>query len=324
MPYPEESELVRQIDAALAQRVATLPDYVREPLCYCLSRPAKRLRALTALYTCSLLNGDCERALPAAVAIELVHNFTLVHDDLMDDDGERRGSASVHVRFGSARAVLAGDALLALAVSALGDLGATLTSAALPSFAAALGELCRGQALDHELESASQVDFETYLGVARRKTGALFALACVLGGRCAGASAEESSALAELGNAFGVAYQLRDDWKDYFSDTSSLGRRPGSDHRRRKKTSVAVLGRLAGANRTGSVVPFDVERRRLRRAGVHRLVEAEVQRYRERALASLLRVRSDAQASALWAVVYRALTLQGPPASAGHAEQEAG
>jgi geranylgeranyl pyrophosphate synthase len=311
MLYEEDGALVRKLEARLEASIPrALPGYAREPVHYCLSRKGKRLRARAALLSSPFVGGTAEAALPAAVAVELLHNFTLVHDDVMDGDLERRGSASVHARFGLNRGLLGGDALLALSVGALAELGPTLGGAVLPAFSATLNELCHGQALDQELEDAPDVTFERYLDMAARKTGALFELACTLGGHCARASGVELRALAEFGRTFGVVYQLKDDLRDFFADARTLGRRPGSDHRRRKQTSVAILARLALAEtepESSLDLSFEAVRERLRDLGVERRLEAEIERRARTALAALCRIRSDAEALPLWRLASTAL-----------------
>jgi len=182
--------------------------------------PGKRLRPALVLAACKAAGGRQEHALPAAAALELLHAYTLVHDDLpaMDDDDERRGRPTVHIEFDEATAVLAGDGLLTAAFGSLTDLpSAAQTAAALKVLAARAGgaELLAGQALDLAVESdPSDVSFEALERVHAGKTGALFAAATELGGIAGGADQQALDKLARYGMAIGIAFQHADDRDD--------------------------------------------------------------------------------------------------------------
>ncbi len=205
------------IDAALPTP-ATDPGRLVEAMRYAALGPGKRLRPALALAACAAVGGTRDAALPAAVAVELLHAYTLVHDDLpaMDDDDERRGRATVHVAFGEAVAVLAGDGLQAAAFAALAELGAGCAAAVrVLGQRAGAAELLGGQALDVEL--ARRGDAPTAAQIATLhagKTGALFAAACELGGIAGGADDAQRAQLAEYGLALGIAFQHADDRDD--------------------------------------------------------------------------------------------------------------
>ena len=181
---------------------------------YAATGPGKRLRPALVIAACEGCGGTREQAMPAAAAIEMLHAYTLVHDDLpaMDDDDERRGRPTVHVAFGEAIAILAGDGLLTAAFAALVELG-DRTSAAVKCLAARAGarELLAGQAIDLTQQPSD-------LGAIERlhaaKTGALFAAAAELGAIAAGADAERCHALGRYGMAIGIAFQHADDRDD--------------------------------------------------------------------------------------------------------------
>lgn len=206
-------ELTRVLEVPAAD-----PGRLAEAMRYAATSPGKRLRPAITLAACEALGAPRQRALPAATAIELLHAYTLVHDDLpaMDDDDERRGRPTVHIAFGEATAILAGDGLLTLAFELLAELGEG-TAAAVQVLARRAGrrELLLGQALDLALteRGASPTLAELEL-LHAGKTGALFAAAAELGGICAGASAQVRAALAEYGLALGIAFQHADDRDD--------------------------------------------------------------------------------------------------------------
>jgi geranylgeranyl pyrophosphate synthase len=215
-------ELVRpEIDAELARRLqGPANDHGRlwEAMRYATLGPGKRLRPALALAACTAMGAPRPRALPAAAAVELLHAYTLVHDDLpcMDDDDERRGKPTVHVAFGEATAVLAGDGLLTAAFGALADLGPG-TAAAVEVLARRAGgaELLAGQAMDLALAATPRsISFDALEALHAAKTGALFSAALELGGIAGDAGADARRDLARFGLAIGIAFQHADDRDD--------------------------------------------------------------------------------------------------------------
>ncbi len=215
------AEVASWVDAELDRRLSVIaPDHGRlgEAMRYAATGPGKRLRPAVVAAACDALGGSREKALIAATAIELLHAYTLVHDDLpaMDDDDERRGRPTVHIAFDEAIAVLAGDGLLTLAFGLLGELGEG-AGAAVGVMARRAGhrELLLGQALDLAITARGGTPTLAELEVLHAgKTGALFAAAAELGGIAGGASAAQRAALAEYGMAIGIAFQHADDRDD--------------------------------------------------------------------------------------------------------------
>lgn len=207
----------RAVDAELARRLAPPaddPGRLVEAMCYAATGPGKRLRPAVLLAAAEACGGTRERAMPAACAIEMLHAYTLVHDDLpaMDDDDERRGRPTVHVAFGEAIAILAGDGLLTAAFGALAELGVgAAAAAAVLARRAGARELLAGQAIDL---TAPPRDFAAIERLHAAKTGALFAAAAELGGIAAGAGADVCDALGRYGLAIGIAFQHADDRDD--------------------------------------------------------------------------------------------------------------
>lgn len=215
------ADAARTVDLELARVLevpANDPGRLAEAMRYAATGPGKRLRPAITLAACEALGAPSRRALPAATAIELLHAYTLVHDDLpaMDDDDERRGRPTVHIAFGEATAILAGDGLLTLAFELLAELGDGAAAAVqVLARRAGRGELLLGQALDLSLTQRSASPTLAELEILHAgKTGALFAAAAELGAISAGASAAVRSALAEYGLAIGIAFQHADDRDD--------------------------------------------------------------------------------------------------------------
>jgi len=211
-----------RIDTELERRLAVSgddPGRLRAAMHYAATGPGKRLRPALVLATAAACGGDDAAAMPAAIAVELLHAYTLVHDDLpaMDDDDERRGRPTVHIAFGEAIAILAGDGLLTLAFGCLAELGA-YAAPAVRVLAARAGdrELLAGQAIDLGLAKAGggALAFDLIEELHAKKTGALFAAAAELGAIAAGADEATRAALARYGLAIGVAFQHADDRDD--------------------------------------------------------------------------------------------------------------
>ncbi len=204
-----------EVDADLARRLAPPaddPGKLVEAMCYAATGPGKRLRPAVVIAAAEACGGTRAQAMPAASAIEMLHAYTLVHDDLpaMDDDDERRGRPTVHVAFGEAIAILAGDGLLTQAFGTLAELGAPAAIHLLARRAGAL-ELLGGQAIDLTQPPASFAAIERLHAA---KTGALFAAAAELGAIAAGADALTCASLGRYGMAIGIAFQHADDRDD--------------------------------------------------------------------------------------------------------------
>jgi geranylgeranyl pyrophosphate synthase len=208
------------VDGELARRLAIPgddPGRLAEAMHYAATGPGKRLRPALLLAAAEACGGSREGALPAAAAIEMLHAYTLVHDDLpaMDDDDERRGRPTVHIAFGEAIAILAGDGLLTAAFGTLASLGARAGDAvAVLAQRAGVAELLGGQAIDLTTPREKLTTLAAIERLHAAKTGALFAAAAELGAISAGADAPTRAALARYGMAIGIAFQHADDRDD--------------------------------------------------------------------------------------------------------------
>ncbi len=213
---------------------------LREPMHYFLQMPGKKIRPLMTLYACEAVGGDIKDALPAATAIELFHDFTLIHDDIMDRDELRRGLPTLHKKYGEDTAILVGDALLGLCYQQLMKSPAQYLPQVMKIFSETLIKVSDGQALDKEFESRSDVTLDEYIDMIMKKTAWLFMDACTLGAICGGGSEEQVSNLKEFGRSIGLGFQVQDDLLDFVADESKLGKTVGSDFRLDKKTYVAL------------------------------------------------------------------------------------
>jgi len=224
-----------------------------EAMRYSLLAGGKRIRPILVLQFCAACGGDMSAAMPAACAIEMLHTYSLIHDDLpcMDNDELRRGKPTCHMVYGETNAVLAGDALQAAAFRTV--LQCPVSAEKLVSMASALaaaaGEqgMCGGQYLDisHDGEAS---DEETLKYLHSLKTGALLEAACLMGAYCGGADSEQLRAASRYAHSLGMAFQIRDDVLDMTATTEELGKPVGSDAENGKTTFVTLLG-VDGCNR---------------------------------------------------------------------------
>jgi geranylgeranyl diphosphate synthase type II len=263
MTHPDHSEEIRwllddrlpalreKVEHSLLQRLALsadCPSLLAESMRYSVTAGGKRLRPLMTLLACDACGGAIEAALPAATAIEFVHTYSLIHDDLptMDDDELRRGQPTNHVKFGEATAILAGDALLTLAFELLArEISPPEVAAACCqelSSAAGPEGMVGGQQADLEAETAGVGSLAQLESVHRRKTGRLIGAALRMGGRIAGANQATLTNLTTYGERIGLAFQIADDLLDLTSTTERLGKGVQKDAGRNKLTYPSLLG----------------------------------------------------------------------------------
>ena len=247
------AERRRHVDEALERWLPPQEDdlpKIHEAMRYSVFAGGKRLRPILALLACEAVGGNPEDAAPAAAALEMVHTYSLIHDDLpaMDDDDYRRGRRTCHRVYGEAIAILAGDALLTQAFHVLADAGATRLAPAdrlriIAEIAEAAGSrgMVGGQVMDI-LAEGHEIDCPTLASLHARKTGALIRASVRVGGIAGGAVAEQLQALTRYAERVGLAFQIVDDILDIEGVTAEMGKTAGSDLRRKKATYPAVLG----------------------------------------------------------------------------------
>jgi len=256
-PFALYAEQIRtEIDAALRKFTefdADCPERLREAMCHSLFAPCKRLRPLLVLMAAEACGCQREAAMPAACAVEMIHTYSLIHDDLpaMDDDDLRRGQPTCHAKFGVALAILAGDALLTRAFEILGRaLDAEVAGRCGCELAAAAGAsgMVGGQVADLAAEFQAG-DIEMLEAIHRRKTGALIRVSLRLGAIVARASAVQRDVLDTYGQELGLMFQITDDLLDIQGDEAAMGKRLGKDSDQGKLTFPALLGIEASRRR---------------------------------------------------------------------------
>ena len=210
------------------------------PVRYLMALGGKRLRPVLVMAACEASGGRPEEALPAALAVELFHNFTLMHDDIMDDAPLRRGMPTVHEKWDNNTAILSGDALHVMACEALLDAPDKALPDLLRSFHRTALEVCEGQEQDMAFESRRDVTIEEYMEMIRLKTSVLLAAALEMGGKSAGADRQTREALYEFGLHVGLAFQLQDDYLDAFGNPENFGKQVGGDILADKKTFLLI------------------------------------------------------------------------------------
>ena len=224
------------------------PPKLLESIQYSLLAPGKRIRPLLALLACEAAGGDPVDALPAAVGLEMVHCYSLIHDDLpaMDDDDLRRGRPTNHIEFGEATAILAGDGLLTLAFEVLArkieDPAVAIACVADLASAAGAEGMVGGQQADLEAEQQDHVSLDELESIHRRKTGKLLAAPLIMGGRIAGADSESLDKLRIYGESVGLAFQIADDLLDVVGDSEKMGKGVRKDSEHGKSTYPGLLG----------------------------------------------------------------------------------
>jgi geranylgeranyl diphosphate synthase, type II len=234
--------------AALEEEISRLdigqnPSELYDPIHYLLSLGGKRIRPVLCLLTYSLFKSDWEKQVPAALSVEIFHNFTLMHDDIMDKAPLRRGKQTVHEKWNDNIAILSGDVMLVNAYQYLNK----VKGLSLEAFQHLLGrlsriaaEVCEGQQFDMNFESRGDVSVEEYIEMIRLKTSVLIGFSMEMGGLLASAPAEVSDSLYRIGETIGLGFQLKDDLLDVYGDPEKFGKQPGGDILANKKTYLLI------------------------------------------------------------------------------------
>lgn len=234
---------IEKINAALKDSLSTIEnEHLRTAMLHYPIAGGKRLRPITTMLVADAINGRGSVAMPFGIALELVHNFTLVHDDVMDNDATRRGMETVHVRYGLPEAILAGDALFAKAFELVGgmDIDGERKSQLMTLLAKAVLVLAEGQQMDMDFEKLGIVSADAYMKMIERKTAVLFSAATQGGAIVAGASEPMQETLFEFGRLMGLAFQIRDDILCLKGDPRETKKPKGSDIRNGKKTIIII------------------------------------------------------------------------------------
>lgn len=278
---------------------------------YILDLGGKRLRPVLTLMATDLLGGDYRDALNAALALELFHNFSLVHDDIMDAAPLRRGQASVHTKWDLNTAILSGDAMLIRAYQLLEVYDSTLFKDLLRVFSGMALEVCEGQQYDMDFESLESVRIEDYLQMIRCKTAVLLGACMKMGAMVARASRPRQEAAHALGINLGIAFQLQDDYLDAFGNPDTFGKQLGGDIIENKKTylylksleladaaSVRILHHLFSVKPGDKAAKINTVRDIYDSSGASAAIRKEIEAYTERAFEQLEQLRLPAEMAA--------------------------
>lgn len=271
-----------------------------------MSAGGKRLRPLLVLMGYQLFDGKVENAVPSALAIEIFHNFTLLHDDIMDKAEKRRGQPTVHIKFSENAAILSGDAMSFLAYHFLLDSRTDKIRELLSLFTATALEVCEGQQMDMDFETKDDVTVSEYIEMIRLKTAVLLGCALKSGALLGGASPESAAKIYDTGINLGIAFQLQDDLLDTFGDELTFGKKIGNDIVSNKKTFLLIeaLETAVGKDKQSllgwmSASPFDPREKIdgvkeiFTSLGIQKKVEDEISAYTGRAIALLSEIPVD-------------------------------
>lgn len=232
---------IESLQKEIAERIEGLPlpgepAELYAPITYCLQNGGKRIRPLMTLLACDMFGGDVNQAMSPALGMELLHNFTLLHDDVMDQAPMRRNRPTVHTKWNINTAILSGDALFALACQYVAEAPESGLREVMQLFHKTVIEICEGQQYDMDFERMPQVTPEDYLKMIRLKTAVLPAASLQVGAIIAGADKKDQSLVYSFGEHIGLAFQIKDDWLDIFGDETTFGKKTGGDIVANKKT----------------------------------------------------------------------------------------
>lgn len=242
------------------------PDSLYAPIRYELSLGGKRIRPVLMLMACELFGGDINQVVNPAIGLEIFHNFTLLHDDVMDKSDLRRGQPTVHKMWDENHAILSGDAMQIIATQHMAQVTPRFMPAVMDTFLKTALEICEGQQFDMEFENRKDVTTDEYINMIRLKTAVLLGCALKIGAIIAGAPAAQANSLYHFGENLGLAFQLQDDYLDVYGDPIIFGKNIGGDIVNEKKTFMLIEAmRLAEENNIDALKKYignnDVEPR---------------------------------------------------------------
>ncbi|MFC0877974.1 polyprenyl synthetase family protein [Saccharicrinis sp. FJH2] len=285
------------------------PKGLYDPIAYTLANGGKRIRPAMALMAHSVFDSKPEKALMPAVGIEVFHNFTLLHDDIMDNADIRRGKQSVHLKWNENTAILSGDAMLIMAYQYVAGCDPEYLAAVQNEFSKVALEICEGQQYDMDFENRDDVTIEEYLNMIRLKTAVLLGSSLKIGAITGGASVENAEHLYNFGINIGLAFQLMDDILDVYADKEEFGKEPGGDIISNKKTYLLLtaLNEAKGnmqveLNKWINAATFDREekynaiRRIYDETDVKNMASQKMESYYNTAMQELEKVSGDSEA----------------------------
>jgi len=237
--FLKDFETIRKLDG---------PSYLYEPIKYFIQSPGKRIRPIIVLFLCELFKNDLNDAKNGALGVELLHNFTLVHDDIMDEDELRHNIATIHKKWDNAHAVLSGDGLGALGPIFIAKIKNN-TLPILVRYHEVILEICEGQAYDMEFEKEENVSVEKYLLMSQKKTGSLFEFCFEIPAYLSKNYIEYLEILKKIGRVVGTIFQIQDDILEISSNSENMGKGTDSDIKRKKKTILSCVASEKNTNK---------------------------------------------------------------------------
>lgn len=235
------AELLKEVEAEIKRhRFGSQPKSLYEPIRYIMSLGGKRLRPLLVMMAYALFKNNPKSIVRYAIAVEAFHNFTLLHDDIMDNAPLRRGKPTVHEKWNVNTAILSGDVMLVKVYELFRELDSELLKEALRIFNKCAAEVCEGQQWDMEFETKQKVSEAQYIEMIRLKTAVLLGLSLELGAFLAGADEKQRAALNDFGTHIGIGFQLKDDLLDVYADKQKFGKQVGGDIIANKKTFLLI------------------------------------------------------------------------------------
>lgn len=297
-------ELLDKVNRALEEYdVVKKPEGLYAPISYVLSLGGKRIRPVMVLMAYNLYHDDVDKALMPALGLETYHNFTLLHDDLMDRAVVRRGNPTVHCKWDDNTAILSGDNMLVMAMQRVAQCDAMHLPQVISLFTQTAIEIDEGQQYDMDFETRDDVTEEEYIEMIRLKTSVLLACALKMGALLADAPSDDQEALYQFGEKIGLAFQLQDDYMDVYGDYATFGKKIGGDIMCNKKTYMLINALLLAKgsqaeelNHWVSLVEANPEEKipavtkLYNELGIPALAQSRINEYFEQALECLSRV----------------------------------
>ena len=284
-----------QTNKALAKITPKLNSskYFYDPVDYVIKGEGKRLRPVLVHLSGQAYDAQPDDLMKLGIAVELLHNFSLVHDDIMDNDSKRHGQLSVHYKWDIPTAILAGDGLFTLAQLSL----VGLDSYIFQRFNEVALEICEGQGMDKEFENDHSIDMDSYIQMIGKKTACFLGMCSELGAVLGGASEKEANSLYEFGYFLGLAFQIKDDYLEIFGNEESMGKSLGSDIDENKQTILAIVARKINIKDWDSFLnkkrKFEEYKNYFEYNGVKKEVENQIELNVEKALTGLSMVSDD-------------------------------
>ena len=302
---------LKEIQEYIHQTICNLnwkkqPYGLYEPISYTLEAGGKRVRPCLLLMTADMYGADLKEATATALALEIFHNFTLLHDDVMDHSAQRRGRATVHIKWNENTAILSGDQMMIEAYKQMEPLSAEHLKTIFPLFNKMATEICDGQQYDVDFESRNDVTIEEYTLMIRLKTAVLLATALKAGALLGNATQEEAQALYEFGINIGLAFQIKDDYLDVYGDEKTFGKPIGGDILCGKKTYMwlsawnnanpeqrQALSQWLEKTQVAPADKIEAVRNLYTQIGAHAQCEVAMEKYHQIAIAQLDKIDKE-------------------------------